>query len=352
VAEWRGRVLALPETADFFGLPGIPPYYYGVGGMKQLPYKLLQHAQELAKVRVFSGQRVAEMTKDQNGKWQVYGVEGAAAFHDTPEAEAKTAEHRALGSAAGGEGYDVVVMTDVSSSFAAWHRASAGVPEEFAANVRQTVGSRVSLFSAMVAFAQPIGAALDILVVEDESPLWFAARTGSKEGCAHEGPECWTLVSSPSYALEEIRLTPMQTEDGEFIPQPPDYLRDVPAKDLHVAFMSLLVKKGLLAEGDVPEPIYMDAQRWGSAMPAHRHLSSTSPTKTVLCGVDYDATKGSLAPTPIQGSTEGNFVADDTAGLYQCGDMVARACAPGCEGAILSALELADHLLRSRSHAL
>ena len=109
-----------------------------------------------------------------------------------------------------------------------------------------------------------LGVALDMLVVEDESPLWFAARMASKEGCPQKGLECWSLVhhirtrtnqqhdcntavtpmkktqprtpkfqklkspkneriqpqtqvSSSAYALEQIRATPMQTEDGELL---------------------------------------------------------------------------------------------------------------------------------------
>ena len=83
------------------------------------------------------------------------------------------------------------------------HRASAGVPDAFAARVRDRV--RLPLFAAMVAFAQPLGLPLDAVSVGGSSGLWFAARTQSKPGLEHGGgdAECWTLISTPKFAVDE-----------------------------------------------------------------------------------------------------------------------------------------------------
>ena len=88
------------------------------------------------------------------GKWHLEGVGGHAAFHDTKESIAKRARYNYLND---GEGYDLVVLTDISStSFDSWHRASAGVPDSFSKMIKEKVGSRVPLFAAMVAFEMPL----------------------------------------------------------------------------------------------------------------------------------------------------------------------------------------------------
>ncbi|EJK72021.1 hypothetical protein THAOC_06484, partial [Thalassiosira oceanica] len=65
----------------------------------------------------------------------------------------------------------------------------------------------------------------------------------------------------------------------------------------------------------------------------------------VLSGVPYDSTMHSLAPT--QDEEDGvflSFVADDELALYQAGDMVS-CYTPGMEGAALSGMDAADHVL-------
>merc|ERR1719261_736199 len=73
--------------------------------------------------------------------------------------------------------------------------------------------------------------------------LWFAARTRSKPGYAAEcesggppPPDCWTLVSTPGFAVAEITETPMQSATGEFRPQENSYLNSGPGPKLLAAF--------------------------------------------------------------------------------------------------------------------
>jgi len=99
-------------------------------------------------VRVHCGVRVARMERDESTRrWRLLGQSGEAAYHDTSE---KVVRERAQGHFLLGDeaGYDAVILTDVSSSFGKWHRASAGVPEEFAQQVRRRVGARVPLMTA------------------------------------------------------------------------------------------------------------------------------------------------------------------------------------------------------------
>ena len=114
---------------DFFGLPSnAAPVYIGVGGMHMLPRRILSSCA----ATVHRGVRVAGMERDAtSGLWTVLGVSGEAAFHDSSEATAKAAQKHALTS----EPFAAVILTDISSSFGGWHRASAGVPESFSAQV-------------------------------------------------------------------------------------------------------------------------------------------------------------------------------------------------------------------------
>ena len=173
-AQWDARFGSAGEGAadDFFGLPSNPaPVYAGVGGMHMLPRRLLAACADTLTVR--RGVRVAGMRREADGTWSLLGVSGSAAYHDTADAAARQAEHAVLGT------YDLVLLTDVSSSFGGWHRASAGVPEAMAARVRDRV--RVPLFSCMVAFARPLGLPLDgITCGGGGGGLWFAARSQSK----------------------------------------------------------------------------------------------------------------------------------------------------------------------------
>jgi len=178
-----------------------------------------------------------------------------------------------------------VLLTDISSSFGSWHRASAGVPECFAARVRDRV--RVPLFSAMVAFDRPLLLPLDAFALADTADtehtagdstsngggdggggdsssnsinsssssgvaaggnhcgavLWWAARTQSKPGLehsgAHNGSETWTLISTPRFAVAEIQAVPMQdVTTGAFRPQEGEYLNGAggPSQALVAAF--------------------------------------------------------------------------------------------------------------------
>ena len=364
VKTWEGKFAAPAGGArrDFFGFPHDPPFYVGGDGMADVVRGVLDGARERGgeRLRVHEGTRVANVSRDPvTQRWRLTGTSGAAAYHDTPERVARAAVPGRLGEAAGG--YDVVVLTDVSSSFDAWHRASAGVPPEFAARVRARAGARVPLFAATICVEERTGAPFDAAAFNHDT-LWFAARSGAKPGLgdgADDGAaagECWTLVSTPEYALREIEATPMQdAQTGEFVPQPPDYLRDGPGADLLTAFAEELTSPdGVLGDdalAAVPPALYVDAQRWGSALPAPRHLDATSATRRVIAGVPYDSGVASLSPTRAVECRHGEqrtFVVDEALGLIQAGDMVST-LTPGFEGAAVSGMDAAEFLLNKFS---
>ena len=362
VKKWEGHFISSDSCEyDFFGMPSLPPFYVGADGMQSVPTGVLDQiiqkmnsSEEESKLSVFTGTRVAQFERDEaSKKWRLFGTSGTAAFHDTPEKIVQQSnENLPLGEV---EGYDGVILTDVSSSFGAWHRASAGVPESFASRVRERVGARVPLFTAMIAFDKEIGAPFDAATF-DNSVLWFASKMNSKPGM--DGlKECWTLVSTPEYAMKKIEETPMQDpKTGEFIPQSKDYLKTVPAPDLMAAFcQELMSKDGILGDNaltDVSETIYTDAQRWGSAMPCHRHLDENSRTRKVISGVSYDSGRSSLAPTKLESCWHGDeitFLADENLMLFQAGDMMSS-FTPGFEGAAISGMDAANRLLEKLSN--
>eukprot|EP00978_Attheya_sp_CCMP212_P040650 scaffold224238_cov55-Attheya_sp.AAC.1 len=384
--EWKGTFASDDPGMggyDFFGLPSCPPFYIGTDGMQSIPKKLLEEETKKHTLSVFEGTRVARMERNEAlGKWQLFGTSGTAAFHDTPEETAHQLKDNEVSLGGVGVGnnskeeearyYDAVLLTDVSSSFGSWHRASAGVPEAFAKRVRERVGARVPLFTAMVAFDTPLPVDLDAATFHHHPTLWFAARMGSK--IRHSTPssssseaessyrECWTLVSTPEYAMAKIAETPMQdAETGAFIPQHEDYLTTVPGPDLEHAFreaLTVAAKNGkhssnipVIDPSKMPLTVYLNAQRWGSAMPCHRHLDETSPTRQVLSGVPYDSSRAPLAPTRFEDhhndvvgfESQAHFIADPESMLFQAGDMMAR-YTPGFEGAALSGMEAAEHI--------
>ena len=145
------------------------------------------------------------------------------------------------------------------------------------------------------------------------------------------------------------------TKTGAFIPQSPSYLISVPGRDLEEAFRhellnpdGVLGREGTLAKDAIPKTVYLDAQRWGSALPCHRSLNSESSTRRVISGVPYDGQRMPLAPTKVDRAEAGddgaNFLADDELGLIQAGDMVS-VYTPGFEGAALSGMDAAEHVL-------
>ena len=343
VSEWKGSFTTDdPEgenSNEFFGLPSQPPFYVGNDGMQSIPKQLLSRISS-DKLSLFSGTRVSGMERDEETKlWNLFGTDGKAAYHDSSETEAQaSAEHRLVD----GKGYDAIVLTDVSSSFGGWHRASAGVPKDFARRVRERVGARVPLFSAMVAFENPLPVDFDAKSFAKSDTLWFASKMQSKPGMdAINDQECWTLISTPEYAMNQITKTPMQDPiTGEFIPQSSEYLTNVPAPDLLNAFQnsqSHNVEK-------IPKVTYLNAQRWGSAMPCHRHLDEASSTRREISGVAYDSGRAPLAPTSRRNDAELDFLMDQDLMLFQAGDMMSR-YTPGFEAAALSGMDTANHLI-------
>ena len=356
-AQWQGRFGCVGDgsaAVDFFGLPSdARPVYVGVGGMQRLPRVILRGASEA--VTVHAGVRVSGMTRDEGTLgWKIEGIVGVAAFHDSPEAQAAATAPRVLGI------FDVVLLTDVSSSFESWHRASAGVPEAIAERVRSRV--RVPLFSCMVTLPSTLTLPYDAFTFSDgagsDQPLWFAARTASKPGlgCSTHAHECWTLISTPTYAAAEIaRVTMQDPTTGAFRPQENGYLNSEPGPLLYRAFARAIAPLLPLDAPPPPDtPAYLQAQRWGSAFPAPssvegRDVRGRGPTSMEVLGITYESAVPPLvyerpaAEMSADAQDEADFLAEEALGIFYAGDYCSRR-APGFEAACLSGLEAGEYI--------
>jgi hypothetical protein len=362
VAPWKARFGCVASSThslenddivhDFFGIPSSDnkDVYIGVGGMHQVPRKVLQNSAAV----VHKGTRVTSVQRNPNQKWDLYVITGNAAYHDTPEKDASLRKESKVGFE-----FEVVIFTDISSASDAWHRASAGIPEDFRKQV--PCKARLPLFSCMIAFDRPIGTRLpfDAFTVfpsldGNDSAMWFAARSNAKPGfpSGRESQECWTVISTPAFAVQEIKQTTMRDhETGAFRPQENVYLNSVPGPALVDSFRKA-VTKHIVSESSrpfaFPKVVYLQAQRWGSGLPVPESISNDFET---ICDTVYASSLHSslVYPRPRDAIRKRDFVADDTLRLYYAGDFCSHRN-PGFEAAALSGLDVAKHVSERITH--
>lgn len=335
VSPWRARLGCMQDTnearaRDFFGVPSNDAeVYIGVGGMHLLPRKIL----ESSRVTVHRGTRVSRVRKS-GDKWELFGTTGEAAYHDTKEEVAQKEHEQFLCSA------DVVIFTDISSSSESWHRASAGIPDSLRESVPKK--ARLPLFSCMVALDRPATPFVpyDGFTVAGNSDLWFAACSQSKPGFPKGGLECWTLVSTPSFAVRQIKEVTMQdVVTGEFRPQENSYLNTVPGPALFDAFLAAI--KPHIPSHEMPKAVYLQAQRWGSGLPLPDSLIDKGEE---ILGTQYCAElKSSLVFSTAERQGR-DFIADDNHRLYYAGDFCS-CYNPGFEASALSGISVAQHII-------
>jgi len=193
------------------------------------------------------------------------------------------------------------------------------------------------MFTAIVAFDEPVPVDYDASAFEGAGALWFAARTNSKPGCETLEKECWTLVSTPAWAAAEVERVPMRDAAGAFIAQSKECL-EAPAHALLAAFAAEVGKL-------LPAHSYLYAQRWGSAFPAPlthgRDADGRSAAVRESGGTAFDASPtGQFAGLGGGGGADsgGGGSASDFVygypGFYYAGDF----CSPRPPGVVAAAL--------------
>lgn len=336
--RWKAHWKRLGDAPKFFGLPDndVSSVYVGVGGMHMISRELMDDSDN---VQVVRGSRVRNVKMNAEGQWEIWHQTGQAAYHDTPEKEAHTPARQFQ------ESFDAVVVTDASASQDTWHRASAGLPPDVVRQLPFLTRPRVPFFTCMVAIDEPIHEYLEAEAFVGDSPLWAAVYNESKPGLPKQGrTECWTLVSTPDFAVQQIQETPMRDpETGAFRPQEDSYLNQVPGRLLYEAF-SKAIQPFLPDEAVATAPRYLQAQRWGSGLPA----PSTDHCGDIVNvdGLEYvSQIKELVYPRPETDLKD--FVACDEERLFYAGDFCSHRC-PGFEAAALSGFDLAQHILQSK----
>lgn len=108
------------------------------------------------------------------------------------------------------------------------------------------------------------------------------------------------------------------------------------------------------AVASLPSVVYLQGQRWGSALPAPcvhdgRDDQGRGPSTVQRMDVEYEsATPPLVYARPMSGAgaeQSTDFLADDGLGLYWAGDFTSRR-APGFEAAALSGMAAAEHIAR------
>lgn len=196
----------------------------------------------------------------------------------------------------------------------------------------------------MVALSQPIGDLLpyDGFTGGSDSSLWFASRSQSKPGFPKCSAECWTLISTPSFAVEEISETTLRDPvTGAFRPQENNYLNTTPGPALFSAFLDAV--KPYLEGQSIPEATYLQAQRWGSGIPTPEHVAQDIHE---ILGTRYVSKLHSSLVYPRADDETKDFVADDSEQLYYAGDFISNRC-PGFEAAALSGVDAAKYIIET-----
>jgi predicted NAD/FAD-dependent oxidoreductase len=196
----------------------------------------------------------------------------------------------------------------------------------------------------MVALQDPVRHYLEADAFVGDSPLWAAVchTGGSKPGFPSTGSECWTLISTPDFAVQQIQETAMRDRStGAFCPQQNDYLNTIPGPILLASFTQTI--ESLVPSNVLVKAVYLQAQRWGSGLPAPRNEFCRNVIN--IDGLDYVSQVTNLVyPRDEEDSAHRDFVANDSEKLYYAGDFCSLRC-PGFEAAALSGFDLAQHIL-------
>jgi renalase len=241
----------------FFGCLSGRPLYVGSPGMGALCAHLAASPQ-LREAR--TGVRVSRAAFDKYGKWLLEGVPLAPVVRQSERAEQPLARPWNLGV------FDALVLADkmvaIPGTPGALELTNAGPLAPALEQMRGVGGT--PLFSLMVAFrAQQRLLPFEAASVSNSAALQWLAHDSAKPGRQRsDGLQCWVAVSTPQFARQ---LLGEPGPDGRLPPQTPEYLASL-APLLYKEVAALL--RRLAPEQELPEPVFVQCQRWGSALPA------------------------------------------------------------------------------------
>ena len=233
--EWQPKTAAQQQRTKFFGFPTEDDsvFYPTTGGMTGLVHSLCKDIESSGKATIKTSTHVLGVERSQHDQYIVKSECGIRAIHDIPDSERPDASEPDVNGP-----FDYVIFTDPSTTtLGSWMRASASNPSEtFVEKVKSRIPVRVPLFTVVVSvfdeddnILKSIGDdKIEALTFDEAKTCWFAAFNGSKPGLSKS--TTWIIISTPSFAVDEVERVPMQTPEGEFIPQDKNYLITGPCK--------------------------------------------------------------------------------------------------------------------------
>lgn len=345
VAEWRGRHGAIeggtcrprqeqpggsssPGGSGFCGsLTGLP-MYVGVPSNSAIAQHMAAQLQAHQGSQLLSGVAVQSLERVGGGcgcgsggsKWQLRGSrKGRAAAAEPGPAE----QQEDLGL------FDAVVLADAMPLLpgSAGHIAGIEAASTSLAQLARSVQAVAPepCFALMVAFRDALpGVPFDSASVaagasgsssssdssSSSAAFQWVACNSSKPGRPQPAagtPQCWVALTTAQRARQILERRPLSTADGRFNPQTEQYRAEV-AAELLADFRGLMQP---FVQGELPEPLYVHAQRWGRAFatqPLGTEVLFLPAQRLVLCG---DVCTGSSVEAAWRsGQAAGNAVAD------------------------------------------
>lgn len=291
VQQWTGNIVhydaatsttspasssaAAASNGGFFGALSGSPVYVGTPSMDALCSSLAASPQ-LHQMR--TGMRVTRAAFDKYGKWLLEGMPLKPVVLKSDREDLPLAKPWNLGV------FDALVYADkmVAVQGAPGCMELLGAePLAAAFDQMQQVGGS-PLLSLMVAFkAQQPLLPFDAASISNSATLQWISHDSTKPGRQRsDGLQCWVAVSTPEFAKQLIGAGP----DGRLPPQTPEYLASL-APQMYQELVS--VARELVPEQALPEPVFVQCQRWGSGLPA-RPLGRTHvvvpQVKAAACG--------------------------------------------------------------------
>ncbi|PRW57559.1 FAD NAD(P)-binding oxidoreductase family isoform 1 [Chlorella sorokiniana] len=346
VAEWRGRHGEIaggafrprPEQpgsgsggsgSGFCGsLTGLP-LYVGVPNNNAIAQHMAGQLQAHPNAQLQSGVAVQAVERVGGGcgcgsggsKWQLRGSRRGRAAAAEPEPVEQQTD---LGL------FDAIVLADAMPLLpgSAGHVAGIEAASTSLAQLARSVQAVAPepCFALMVAFREPLpdvpfdsasvaGDASSSSSSGDSSggsraAFQWVACNSSKPGrpqLSGGAPQCWVALTTAQRAKQILERRPLSTADGRFNPQTEQYRAEV-AAELLADFRALMQP---FVQGDLPEPLYTHAQRWGRAFatqPLGAEMLFLPAQRLVLCG---DVCTGSSVEAAWRsGRAAGNATAD------------------------------------------
>lgn len=270
VRQWQGTIGKLEKGGRFIPLPPSPPRYIGVNGMRPLAESILS---EVSMVDVKRPCWVSTL-EPFNGMWHV----------------------KENGKPCGQ--FDAIIIAH-NGKCANRLLAASGLPL-IARQMKRLELS--SIWALMVAFEEPLPMPADLAHLEGafiegvDSVSWIANNTKKLFGSASNGPDCWTIFSTATFAKQNK------------VPQ--ESIPNVTAEKVKKAMLHG-VEDALGLSRDCLKPSYSRLQLWGAALPTN--------TPGIPCIFDAQGRAGicgdwllgsSLEVAALSGMALANHIAD------------------------------------------